>query len=274
MSAEGEEGSKPDLPEKSSSELIKEMFKKADLNNDQRLSKDELKAQILANTNHHLEESKKESDDVFQTVDENGDGRITWDEYKSHFLVEKKLVEKEKIKEHAKNTDDLDTNSRILLDEEKNAFGQSDADNDGLNELEWLGFRHPEHSSVMLKEMAQEILKAFDRDQDGKLSLGEFSRVEGGEVTDPKMEEAYVKERQHEFAQIDVNQDGYATSEELLNYVNPRNERHANAEVSEIMDIADTNEDNFLTLKELLDKAELLATSGFIRPKERLHDDL
>lgn len=40
------------------------------------------------------------------------------------------------------------------------------------------------------------------------------------------------------------------------------------------MSIADDNDDGFVTLEELLERAELLASSGFIRPKARLHDDL
>ncbi|KAH7706179.1 calcium-binding protein-like protein [Aphelenchoides avenae] len=260
--------------EKTSEDLLREMFKKADTNKDGKLSADELKAQILANTQHHLEQAKTESENRFQEVDENGDGKISWDEYKSHFMVEKNFVDKEHAKEHAQHDENLDANSRVLLDEEKNAFAQADADGDGLDEVEWLGFQHPEHSKLMLKEMAEEIIKAFDKDKDGKLTADEFAHFAPGEVTDSKMEREYVEERRHEFKQIDSNQDGFADLEEMLSYVDPRNERHAIDEVNEILDIADVDKDGFVTLKELLAKAEMLASSGFIRPRERLHDDL
>jgi hypothetical protein len=40
------------------------------------------------------------------------------------------------------------------------------------------------------------------------------------------------------------------------------------------MSIADENQDGFLTIEELLARADLLERSGFIRPNARLHDDL
>jgi len=52
--------------------------------------------------------------------------------------------------------------AELRIEEERHAFEQADADKgSGLDEIEWLSFRHPEHSKVMLREMAEEILKAF-----------------------------------------------------------------------------------------------------------------
>uniref|UniRef100_A0A915D573 EF-hand domain-containing protein n=1 Tax=Ditylenchus dipsaci TaxID=166011 RepID=A0A915D573_9BILA len=267
----------PEQEKKQLETLVKHMFSRADVNKDGKLSEEELKNQILVNTNHHLDEAKKESSEVFQTVDGNGDGKITWEEYKSHFIVEKGLMDKEHVKDHTKqqHPDAFDTNARFLLQEEKDAFEQADADGDGLDEVEWLSFRHPEHSKVMLKEMAEEILKAFDIDKDGVLTEQEFSKVNSGEVTDQKMEQEYIEARKHEFnTMIDKDKDGKATIEELLEFVDPRNERHAQEEVHEIMTIADADTDSHVTLEELLSKVDLLASSGFIHPKARLHDDL
>ncbi len=55
----------------------------------------------------------------------------------------------------------------MRLEEERYAFEQAEGekanDESGLDEIEWLSFRHPEHSKVMLREMAEEILAAFGR---------------------------------------------------------------------------------------------------------------
>ncbi|KAI1727498.1 EF-hand domain pair domain-containing protein [Ditylenchus destructor] len=257
--------------------LLRQMFKKADTNVDGKLNEEELKQQIIANTNHHLDEAKEESNNIFQTIDENGDGKITWNEYKTHFIVEKGLVDQEHAKDHAdkKHPDAFDRESRLMIQEEETAFQAADADGDGLDDVEWLSFRHPEHSKVMLREMTEEIMKAFDKNNNGVLTQEEFSAVHGGDVTDPKMEKEYVAARRHEFeTMIDKDKDGKATLEELLAFVDPRNERHAAEEVSEIMAMADSDGDGFLTLDELLAKSELLSSSGFIHPKARLHDDL
>ena len=162
-----------------------------------------------------------------------------------------------------------------MVDEEKLTFEGADADGDGLDNIEWLGFQHPEHSKVMLKEMAEDIMRAYDENRDGVLDKEEFSKDAPGESIDPEMDLLYKIQREKEFnTDIDVNKDGKATLEELLDYVNPKNERHANQEVIEIMDMADSNRDGELSLAELLNNAQGLANSGFVKAKRRLHDDL
>ncbi|KAE9553008.1 hypothetical protein FO519_003769 [Halicephalobus sp. NKZ332] len=252
---------------------IREMFKKADKDSNGLLTKEELKNQIIENTNKHMEEGKKEADAAFQEVDSDGDGKVTWEEYQKKFLVEKNLVDKDHINEHEEHSFDAD--ARRLIDEEKLTFEGADADGDGLDNIEWLGFQHPEHSKVMLKEMAEDIMRAYDENRDGVLSKGEFTQDAPGESTDPEMDLMYKVQRGNEFdTDIDVNKDGKATLEELLDYVNPKNERNANQEVTEIMDMVDSDRDEKLSLAELLNNAEALANSGFVKAKKRLHDDL
>jgi len=109
------------------------------------------------------------------------------------------------------------------------------------------------------------------------LSEDEFAASVPGVVDDAMMaaEKEYLEARRHEFRQsIDTDKNGYASADELLEYVNPRNPLHAKQEVTEIMSIADENQDGLLTLDELLARADLLERSGFIRPNARLHDDL
>uniref|UniRef100_A0AC34QDU7 EF-hand domain-containing protein n=1 Tax=Panagrolaimus sp. JU765 TaxID=591449 RepID=A0AC34QDU7_9BILA len=252
---------------------IREMFYKADVDSNGLLTKEELKNQIMENTRKHMDDGKKEAEEAFQEVDTDGDGKVTWEEYLKKFLLEKKLVDAEHINEHEEHAFDVET--RRMIDEEKLTFEGADADGDGLDTIEWLGFQHPEHSEVMLKGMAEEIMKAFDENRDGVLSRDEFSKDAPGLSTDPEMDAAYKKEREKEFdTEIDQNHDGQASLKELLDFVNPRNERHANQEVEEIMDIADSNKDEKLSLAELLDNAAALADSAFVKVKKRLHDDL
>lgn len=128
------------------------------------------------------------------------------------------------------------------------------------------------------------LLLLPDKDKDGSLSADEFAHVQeqedaaaaiADEVSDPKLERDFVEARRREFtAAIDRDADERATLEELLAYVDPRNERHADTEVAELFELADTDGDKRLTLEELLARVELLATSGFVHPRARLHDDL
>ena len=80
--------------------------------------------------------------------------------------------------------------------------------------------------------MANDIMQTLDLDRDGILSKEEFAKEPLGESTDPQMDLVFKKLREREFdTDVDSNQDGVATLEELLNYVNPKNERHAMNEV-------------------------------------------
>jgi Ca2+-binding EF-hand superfamily protein len=253
--------------------MIREMFKKADKDFNQKITREELKAQIIENTNKHLKDGKKEAGKSFQEVDADGDGLVTWNEYLKKFVIEKGLVDKKHANEHNEHTFDGDT--RRMVDEEKQSFAEADSNDDGLDTIEWLGFQHPEFSKTMLKDMAEDIMRTLDDNRDGILSKAEFAKEPLGEPIDPEMDVAYKKQREREFdTEIDVDKDGYATLEELLNYVNPKNERHAVQEVTEIMDIADTNKDGELSLAEMLNNAQALADSGFVKPRNRLHDDL
>ncbi|KAI6185036.1 45 kDa calcium-binding protein [Aphelenchoides bicaudatus] len=215
--------------------IIEDMFKRADKDQDNRLSADELKHQIQENTKEHLADGRRQAEQLFQQVDENGDGIVSWDEYKAHFLVKNKIVDKEHAKEHVKeHGDSMDKNSRLKLEDEHAAFKRSDADNDGLDDAEWLGFQHPENSKMQLTEMTDEILRSFDRDHDGYLSIEEFAHLPEGVVNDPQMDREYVEARRHEFeTQIDKDGDGKATKEELRAYVDPLNEYHAEESVSQ-----------------------------------------
>ncbi|KAI6196704.1 hypothetical protein M3Y94_01140500 [Aphelenchoides besseyi] len=255
---------------------IKEMFKRADADSDGKLSKEELKSQLLSNVRRHLEKARNNSEAIFQQVDTDGDGLISWNEYKAHFMVAKKIVDAEHAKEHAEDhSENMDANSRFMIDEEKAAFQKADSDGNGLDEIEFLGLQHPEHSRVMLNDMTDDLFKNFDRDQNGEVSLDEFTYVPPGVVEDNRMDQEYVEARKHEFENaIDLNRDGKATKEELRNYLDPLNENHVQEEVDEIMDYADDNKDSYLTLKELLRHVDLLSSSSFLHARTRLHDDL
>ncbi|KAI6178896.1 45 kDa calcium-binding protein [Aphelenchoides besseyi] len=263
--------------EKNDKEIVHDQIKEiADEDSDGKLSKDELKSQLLSNVRRHLEKARNNSEAIFQQVDTNGDGLVSWNEYKAHFMVAKKIVDADHAKKHAEDhSENMDANSRFMIDEEKAAFQKADSDENGLDDIEFLGLQHPEHSRVMLNDMTDDLFKNFDRDQNGEVSLDEFTYVPPGVVDDNRMDQEYVDARKHEFENaIDLNHDGKVTKEELRNYLDPLNENHVQEEVDEIMDFADDNKDSFLTLKELLRHVDLLSSSSFLHARTRLHDDL
>uniref|UniRef100_A0A7E4VEP4 45 kDa calcium-binding protein n=1 Tax=Panagrellus redivivus TaxID=6233 RepID=A0A7E4VEP4_PANRE len=253
---------------------IRAMFAAADTDKDEKLTRAELKAQIVQNLAKHMDDGEREAEATFDEIDANGDGLVTWEEYVRHLLVQKHFA-KDLAAADAMTEEHYSTDVRRLIDEEKATFAEADIDDNGLNKLEWLGFQHPEHSKTMLREMAEDILSSYDENRDGLLTADEFARPPPGEPEDLAMEKLELDKRRTEFRdEIDANNDGKATLEELVNYVDPKNERHAAEEVNDIMDMVDLDRDNILTLRELLNGKDALMESGFIRPKKMLHDDL
>lgn len=113
---------------------------------------------------------------------------------------------------------------------------------------------------------------------DNRLTEDEFTATSDLNGVDKQFREAerrYQEERRKEFHEmIDTNRDGFASSDELYQYMNPRNPMHAKQEARELMQMADVNNDGFVTKEEMLAQKEHLAASNMLQPVRRLHDDL
>ncbi|CAD5212149.1 unnamed protein product [Bursaphelenchus okinawaensis] len=259
----------------STKDLIEIMFRLADTDKDGRLSHDELFKKVKKNIRYHLDEGKREANKLFQQVDKNADGIIQWDEYKDHFMVKQNIASKDHVEDHKDHDNHLDSDSRFVLDQEKYSFNQADANQDGLDEIEWLSYQHPENSKLQLNELAQNILNSLDSDKNGYLTIEEFAQVPPGAVEGENTDGDYKTERRKEFQDvIDQDKDGKVMKFELVEYLNPLSDARLSEEVKDIFVTADHNDDKYLTLQELLDNSDALALSSFIRPKMRLHDDL
>lgn len=121
---------------------------------------------------------------------------------------------------------------------------------------EFLLFRHPESSAVNLLSLVDDLLRQFDEDGDDHLTIEEFSEVSADDLDDKWRKYIITKtqhERREEFKRlIDINKDGKADRSELLTYVDPRHSRHSLHEAASLLKIADANNDNRLTLDEVI----------------------
>lgn len=144
-----------------------------------------------------------------------------------------------------------------------------------LSEKEFLLFKHPEASDLRLSDTVDDLMKQLDLDGNDFLSVEEFIEALPSDANlMPRLAKASVKERREEFVKfIDVNGNGHASRDELLQYIDPRNYRHANQEANNLFMIADANHDNILTIQEMLSKSEIFLASKMISAFDSLHDE-
>ncbi|CCD68180.1 45 kDa calcium-binding protein [Caenorhabditis elegans] len=257
------------------SESIKEMFKKTDVNDDGFLTAGELKQQIRKNMEEHLEKSKNDSEIFFDIVDTNKDGSIVWEEFEPHFS---KMHEKDHSDSELM---DVHTEDPHRVDDEKRMFNRSDITRDGrLDRMEWHIFLHPEYSAQGLVEIVNDLMGVYDKNNDEVVSQDDFVNGIPGTVDElnpefENMEKLEKERRLREFnEEIDENSDGKATFRELYDYVDPQNFRLASKEVNDIMMLTDANNDEKLSLEELLERDWLLARSSLLSARSSLHDEM
>lgn len=144
-----------------------------------------------------------------------------------------------------------------------------------LSEKEFLLFKHPEASDLRLSDTVDDLMKQLDLDGNDFLSVEEFIEALPSDANlMPRLAKASVKERREEFVKfIDINGNGHASRDELLQYIDPRNPRHANQEANNLFMVADTNHDNILTIQEMLSKSEIFLASKMISAFDSLHDE-
>ncbi|XP_022339214.2 45 kDa calcium-binding protein-like [Crassostrea virginica] len=257
-----------------------DIFHKIDVDSDSYIQENELESWILDKINAHMDEAKEENDAIFKHLDPDGDGFVEWKEYYKHFL----LAKGHGLEETDKFLTDYDTD--ILKDNERDQlvrykFKWTDADispiDNKLDKKEFFSFRHPEHSPQLIENMILTIINSLDEDRDGNLTLKEF-------ITNPyTMEEDAGSEkereeerqmRQKEFISvIDKNNDGVATKEELMDYMNPRNPEQSKQEAKNLVALMDDDKDGKLSLKEITNHKDIFISSKIVNVRKVLHDE-
>ncbi|XP_074654325.1 45 kDa calcium-binding protein-like [Tubulanus polymorphus] len=260
---------------------LRDIFHRVDYSKDGLISMAELEEWIEQKVQEHFDETNDENEKIFKALDPDNDGFITWHEFFVQFLVAKGHQQDESEK-HAADYETIDMGEKekdMLI---KNKFRWSEADEDPqdnkLNIQEFKNFRHPEQSDSMLRHMVNDILSNLDRDRDGVLTESEFIALPPGEAEGQsdwlQQEKVWQEERRKEFQNvIDVDKDGKVTKEELKNYVDPKNPGHAKMEVVNLMELADANKDQHLSLEEVMNNQDLFMGSKMVNAGRNFHDE-
>lgn len=217
---------------------------------------------VLDELKKHIEHQQKRY--IFEDVDRqwkahnlNGDDSLTWQEYNEttySSLSEDELVQ-------------LEENERMdfrkMIRRDKKRWNYADQDRNGhLNIDEFTSFLHPEESPHMRSIVIEETLEDIDRDGDGLVSLEEYI----GDMFKPESpnepEPAWVAQEREQFGLYrDRNKDGKMDQAEIGEWILPTEYDHAEAEAKHLMYEADTNKDDKLTKKEILDSYDLFVGS-------------
>lgn len=249
-------------------------FSSADSDSDSMLTSSELAFFINQNIIKHVRIAKHSNHKLFLIVDISPkDGFLSWNEYQAYFLkrngVQDEFTQSNGDKRHRKLKDALTKDKTLWVEAAK-----YDGDTLTLTEEEFLLFRHPEASALRLSETVDDMMKQLDIDGNELLSLEEFVEALPNDANVPRLPSASTKERKDEFQKyVDVNGNGHASKDELLQYIDPRNYRHARMEATNLFNIADTNNDGMLSAQEVFNKFEVFLASKMIHALDALHDE-
>lgn len=252
-------------------DVLEEVFRKADTNKDNTLNPKELASWINMKIIQHISAAVRDNFGVFMQIDINPrNGVVTWDEYHAYFLrkrgFDNKYVENHDEKRHK----GLERSIKEQIMRDKASWMEAArSDPDSLTVDEFLAFTHPESSAANLLTLVDELYDRFDRNGDEVLTEDEFAvlHTDGGE-DDSVVVRQGEKERREEFKKsVDTNGDGRADRRELLHYVAPQSPRHSEHEAEALLALADTDNDQNLSLSEILAHSDLFLRSKMVDRK-------
>ncbi|CAF2536738.1 unnamed protein product [Rotaria sp. Silwood2] len=166
----------------------------------------------------------------------------------------------------------------------KSRFRWTEADVDGDNELdidEFLAFRHPEIAGHSYKHIVDDIILQMDRNDDQKSNETQFAFLpcyvleDGGNKEWIEMDKRWLEEQKREFHEMDENNDGILTKDELLKAYDPMNRVHISNQIKKIFEkVDDSPSDYVLTLNEMQKHADLFTDMRILDTKRALYYEI
>ncbi|CAF0718914.1 unnamed protein product [Adineta ricciae] len=263
---------------------LEEIFRLADIDHDERVTREELVSYLFKNVQDHLREAKDKNAQLFILIDTNNDGKVTWPEYAALY-----------IRFHHMNASDIkDLNDIDFVQESfdsnlrrellKIRYRWTEADHDVDNELnldEFLAFRHPEIAGRSYKHIVDDIMSQMDRNEDQKLTIDEFAFLPPSGLEDPnnkewaEMDKRWLEEQKREFHEFDEDNDGVLTRDELLKAYDPLNRGHIDRQIKKLFSkVDDSPADNALSLDEVQNHADTFADMRLLDAEKVLHEEM
>eukprot|EP00245_Coleochaete_scutata_P002161 TRINITY_DN12817_c6_g1_i1.p2 TRINITY_DN12817_c6_g1~~TRINITY_DN12817_c6_g1_i1.p2 ORF type:complete len:402 (-),score=119.23 TRINITY_DN12817_c6_g1_i1:644-1849(-) len=156
-------------------------------------------------------------------------------------------------------------------------FPLADLDHDGkLNKTEFDAFLHPEDSDnpKLLQHLREEEIRERDQNHDGKLDFDEFHKTTYDELREwdiasereENNTEVKLRKSQAKFLELDKNNDGYLTENELepiMSKLEPGERHYAKQQTQHMIEQADKNHDSKLSLEEMIDNPYVFYNTAY-----------
>lgn len=233
----------PDIDQETfTEEQLQQLHTKFDMDNNGKASFSELML--------HAEQAAKRIAAIdiavmLQEIDKSQDGLVSLEEHLTDIVNQADGGDDEEIRELAE---------RKILEEAK--FHASDVNHDGvLDRFELPALFYPEIHDPVLQITVRQSLKQKDTNSDGKLSPHEFWEADPADADEGELSE----EEFEDFATLDTDHDGHIDVNELKHWES--GSFHTGEAMKRLFEIADKDNDMFLTASELSAAREAIAVS-------------
>lgn len=247
-----------DLPDEVRLRRLRNLAKSHDANNNDVIELDELKAWMMESFRML---DKEEAMEKLEEEDSNADGKLTFDE-----LLDKQYGYTREDVENLKTGDGDEENEDTLnlIKDDEARFNAADLDKDGALDIqEYMAFFQPFDFPHMYEVEMAKTMKDFDKDGDGFVSQQEFV----GDLDDEENRLASVTN----FKELDKDNNGKLTSEELRPFAMPDNTEIAAEEAEHLIETCDENKDGHLSIEEIVTKEDEFISSSATDYGRTLH---
>ncbi|VDM40819.1 unnamed protein product [Toxocara canis] len=201
---------------------------------------------------------KEETAERFAEMDVDRDGFVTWQEYLTEAFGDGEAP-----------VEEMDTDDRRLMDEDRRYFLAADDDHDNrLSAKEFDAFQNPEHYPHMHKTLVEMTMLEKDRNFDGRVDLKEFM----GDIGDNIESEWYTVEKSRFEDEYDADKNGFLEGDEINKWLIPNLNETARQEAEHLISSADKDGDGRLTVDEIVAEHAVFVGSEATNFGERLTD--
>ncbi|CAG5111517.1 Oidioi.mRNA.OKI2018_I69.chr2.g5819.t1.cds [Oikopleura dioica] len=239
-----------ELSEDQMKNRLTKIFDRIDSNKDGNLDRDEV-VDHTYKALFNMDEQEAEAEFVEADVDANY--QVTWSEFVEEFYG---LSPDDEANILAMDTDTgVEFNHMYSRDQAR--FQAADNDRDGkLTLVEYKRFKNPLQSKDLLDLAIEWALRSADKNKDKKISFEEYMsdfREDPGSNLEHYGEEFTDQEEQRFQEDLDLDGDGFIAGDELKYWLGPDNIAIAIEESDHIFDSVDSDEDNLITIHEMLE---------------------